>query len=69
MRIIKTLLIYVIISQVSIWMLNEYSLQLVMASHHVMVLGDLLNVMLGNVVYKDPYMTKFWATNQFLIYL
>ena len=28
-------------------------------SHHAMVLGDLLNVILGNVVYKDHYMTKF----------
>ena len=39
-------------------MLNGYSLQLVMASHHAMVLGDLLNVTLKNVVYKDPYVTK-----------
>ena len=58
-RITKTLLICVIISKISIWMLNGYSLQLVMASHHAMVLGDLLNVMLQNIVYKDPYMTKF----------
>ena len=49
----------VIISKISIWMLNGYSLQLIMARHHTMVLGDLLNVMLRNVVYKDPYMTKF----------
>ena len=55
----KTLLIYVIIDKISVWMLNGYSLQLVMASHHAMVLGDLLNVMLQNVVYKDPYMIKF----------
>ena len=39
-RIGKTLLICVIISKISMWMLNEYSLQLVMASHHAMVLGD-----------------------------
>ena len=39
--------------------MDGYSLQLVMASHHEMMLGDLLNVMLRNVVYKDPYMTKF----------
>ena len=45
------------------------SLQLVMASHHAMVLGDLLNVMLQNVVYKDPYITKFCANNQCLIYV
>ena len=40
-----------------------------MKSHPAMVLGDLLNVMLQNVVYKDPYMTEFWATNQSLIYV
>ena len=57
-RIAKTLLICVI-SKISIWILNGYSLQLVMASHHVMVLGDLLNIMFPNIVYKDPYMTKF----------
>ena len=45
---------HVIISKISVWMLNGYSLQLVMASHHAMVLGDLLNIMLQNVVYKDP---------------
>ena len=44
-RITKALLICVMISKISIWMLNEYSLQLVMAGHHAMVLGDLLNVM------------------------
>ena len=38
-------------------MLNGYSLQLVMASHHVMVLEELLNVILQNVVCEDPYMT------------
>ena len=58
-RIAKTLLICVIISKILIWMLNGYSLQLVMATHHAMVLGDLSNVMLRNVVYKDSYMTKF----------
>ena len=58
-RIAKTLLIYVIIINISVWMLNGYSLQPVMASHHAMVLGDLLNIMLQNVVYKDPYMSKF----------
>ena len=68
-RIAKTLLICVIISKISIWMLNGYSLQLVMASHHAMVLLDLLNLMLQNAVYKDPYMTEFWATIQWLIYL
>ena len=52
-RTTKTL-ICVIISKISTWMLNGYSLQLVMASHHAMVLGDLLNIMLQNVVYKDP---------------
>ena len=58
-RIAKTLLICVIISKISIWMLNEYFLQLAMPGHHAMVFGDSLNVMLENVVYKDPYMTKF----------
>ena len=62
-RIAKTLLICVIIRKISVWMVNGYSLQLVMASHHVIVLEDLLNVMLQNVLYKDPYMTKFLATN------
>ena len=57
--ITKTLLICVIIIKISIWMLNGYSLQLVMASHHAMVSGDLVNVMLQNIVYKDPYVTKF----------
>ena len=68
-RIAKTLFICVIISKILMWMLNGYSLQLVMASHHAMVLGDLLNVMLRNIIYKHPYMTKFWATNQCLIYV
>ena len=63
-RIAKTLLICVIIRKISVWMVNGYSLQLVMASHHVIVLEDLLNVMLQNVFYKDPSMTKFLATNQ-----
>ena len=58
-RTAKTLLIFVIISKVSVWMLNGYSLQLVMGSHHAMVLGDLLNVMLQNVACKNPFMTKF----------
>ena len=58
-RIAKTLLICVIIGKILIWMLNGYSLQLVMASRHAVVLGYLLNVMLRNAVYKDPYMTKF----------
>ena len=40
-------------------MQNGYSLQLVMASYHAMVVGGLLKVMLRNVVYKDLYMTKF----------
>ena len=35
----------------------------------VMVLGDLINVMLQNVDYKDPYMNSFWATSQYLIYV
>ena len=65
--IAKTLLIWVIISKISIWMRNGYSLELVMASHHALVSGDLLNAMLQNVVYKDLYMTKFWAINQCLI--
>ena len=30
-----------------------------MASHHVMVLEDLLIVMLQNTVYKDPYQSMF----------
>ena len=68
-RITKTLLFFVIITKISLWMLNRYSLQLVMASHHAMVLGHLLNVMLHNIVFKDPYMTKFWATNECLIYM
>ena len=63
----KTLLICVIISKISVWMLNGYSLQLVMASHHAMVLGDLLNVTLKNVVYTT--WPKFWATNQCMIYV
>ena len=58
-RIAKTLLICVIISKISIWMLNEYFLQLAMLGHHAIVFGDLLSVMLENVVYKDPYVTKF----------
>ena len=58
-RIAKTLLICVIISKISIWVLNGYSLQLVMATNHVMVLGDFLNAMLQNEVYKDYYMTNF----------
>ena len=58
-RIAKTLLICVIISKISIWMLNEYFLQLAMLGHHAIVFGDSLNVMLENVVYKDPYVTKF----------
>ena len=45
-RVAKTLLICVIINKISVSMLNGYSLQLDMASHHAMVLGDLLNVML-----------------------
>ena len=53
-KITKTLLICVIISKISVWVLNGYFLQLVMASHHVMVLGDLLNIMLQDVVYRDP---------------
>ena len=65
-RIAKTLLTCVIISKISIWMLNGYSLQLVMASHHAMVEVDLLNVMLQNVVYKDPYMTKFLSYQSML---
>ena len=67
--ITKTFLICVIISKISIGMLNGYSLQLVMPSHHVMVLGDLLNVMLQNIVYKGPNMTNIWASNQCLIYV
>ena len=45
----------VIISKISIWMLNGYSLQLFIASHHAMVLGDLLNVMLR----KTPTLPNF----------
>ena len=55
------------IAKISMWMRNGYSLELVMASHHTLVIGDLLNAMLQNVVYKDLYMTKFWAINQCLI--
>ena len=33
-------------------MLNGYFLQLVMANHHGMMMGDLLNIMLQYVVYK-----------------
>ena len=58
-RIGKNLLICVIISKISIWMLNEYYLQLVIASHHAIVLGDLLNVMLRNVVIKSPTWPNF----------
>ena len=50
-------------------MLDGYSLQIVMASHHATVLAELLNIMLWNIVYQDSYMTKFWATNQCLIYV
>ena len=66
-RIAKSLLIFVIISKIWIWMLNGYSLQLVMTSH----MGGVRRSVkcLQNVVYKDPYMTKFSATNQCLIYL
>ena len=39
----------------AVWMLNGYSLQLVMASHHAMVLGYLLNVMLQNIIYRPPH--------------
>ena len=53
-RIAKTLSICAIISKILIWMLNGYSLQLVMASHHALVLGNLLKVILPNVVYKYP---------------
>ena len=68
--IAKTLLICVIISKISVWMLNGYSLQLVvMASHQVMVLGDLLIVTLQNTAYKDQYITIFGATYQCLIYV
>ena len=45
-RITKSVLICVTISKISIWILNGYSLQPVMASHHVMVVGDLLNIKL-----------------------
>ena len=58
-RTIKTLLLCVIISKISMWVLNGCSLQLVMASHHVMVLGYLLNVMLQNIVYKDSTWPNF----------
>ena len=58
-RITKILSICVIISKISVWMMNEYSFQLVMARHHAMVLWGLLNVMLRSKVNKDPYMTKF----------
>ena len=68
-RITKISLICVTISKFSISMLNGYSLQLVMASYHAIVLGDLLNIMLWNLVYKVPYMTKFLPKNQCLIYV
>ena len=58
-RIIKTLLICAIVSKISIYMLNGYSLQLVMASRHAIVSGDLLNVMFWNIVYKDPTWPNF----------
>ena len=58
-RITKILSICVIISKISVWMMNGYSFQLVMARHHAMVLWGLLNVMLRSKVNKDPYMTKF----------
>ena len=63
-RIAETLLVCIIISKIWIWMLNGYFLQLVMASHQAIVLGDL-----WNVIYKDPYMTRFSAMNQCLIYV
>ena len=37
-RTVKIVLICIIISKISIWMLNGYFLQLLMASHHAMVL-------------------------------
>ena len=66
-RIVKTLLICDIVSKISIWMLNGYSLQLVMASHHAMVLGDLLNNMLQNVVYKDPSIIFFGVIQEEMV--
>ena len=48
----------VVISKISIWVLNGYSLQLFIASHHAMVLGDLLNVMLR----KTPTLPNFELT-------
>ena len=63
----KTLLNCVIISKISVWMLNGYSLQLVvMARHQVNGVGEFV-VMLQNTVYKDPYMIIFGATYQCLI--
>ena len=38
-------------------MLNVHSLELAMASHHVMVLRNLLNIMLQNIVYKDKILS------------
>ena len=58
-RMAKNFLICVIIIKISIWMQNRYSLQLVVASYHAMVVRYLLKIMLQIVVYKDPYMTKF----------
>ena len=40
-----------------------------MTSHYAMVLGDLSHIMLQNVVYENPYSTKFWATNECFIYV
>ena len=36
--------------------------------NHVMVLGDLLNVMLQNVIYKDPYIRCFFVCQLYLQY-
>ena len=38
-------------------MLNVHSLELAMASHHVMVLRNLLNIMLQNIVYKGKILS------------
>ena len=60
-RIAETLLVCIIISKIWIWMLNGYFLQLVMASHQAIVLGDL-----WNVIYKRPLHDQIFSYESML---
>ena len=53
-RIAKTLLICVTISKISIWMLNGYSLQPVMASHHATVSGGFVKCFFAKCSLQRP---------------